>query len=152
MYLAQVGGRLTMKCIYRGSEYNITHPALTVTSSEVLGVYRGVAYRHQRVSADIHQPIYDLMYRGVAYRTGEFAGVPSSVSGQPEVTVSPQSPSKTVPAGFSLGLQRLSELEKVRAASLRKNLEERLEVAKAQGNQSLIQVLEGEARELSLTV
>ena len=139
-----------MTYIYRGIEYTHPRQTLTPTSSEVIGMYRGAPCRRQHFQVDIRQSVHKLMYRGVAYTTGAAASTPSPVEAQSsQAPINTQAPAAAQPAFISHRVQRFSALDQVHTASIRKNLEERLATAKAQGDQSLVQLLEVEARELS---
>ena len=144
-----------MKCSYRGSEYTPTHPTLKIKSTEVIGQYRGKACQRRHVSMEMRRPVHSLTYRGVAYTTGVSTAAASPSAVRPGPTVQPivdPSIAPTAAPVYSSRAHTLSELDKVHNAFLHKNLKERLAVAKAQGNQDLVKLLEVEARELSLPV
>ena len=141
-----------MKCIYRGIEYTTTRPVLTATSSEIIGMYRGAPCRRQHVEVDRRRPIHQLMYRGVPYTTGGAPSASRPVAAESSTTVGTPAPAAAATAFFQRSVRSFSELDQIHTASIRKNLEERIATAKAQGNQRLVQLLEVEARELSLTV
>ena len=141
-----------MKCTYRGIEYDITVPTLEVMSSEVIGKYRGASCKRQRFALDLHLPIHHLKYRGVDYTTGISTATPSPVLAESGAVERPIATATPASALWRRTQQRMSELDQVHNAFLHKSLKERLAIAKAQGNQALVQLLEVEARDLRLSV
>ena len=137
-----------MKLCYRGVEYDYTPPVLEVTESEALGHYRG---RPQRFSYVKHipfpQPEADLRYRGANYHTNR--------QGQVEAAPAAQE----VPKGSNFGpvfdsmatarRQLLQESARIHQDNIRRSLQHRIEVAQAQGDQSLIRQLQEEMHQLA---
>lgn len=139
-----------MRLTYRGVEYDHNPPSLEVSESEILGHYRG---RPQRFSYVRHvpfpQPVADLKYRGVAYRT--------SSNGHAEPVATPAKADRVVApalrASSSMAEARrqlLHEAANAHRESIQRALEHRLAVARAQGNESLIQQLEAERHQLAM--
>lgn len=140
-----------MRLTYRGVEYDHNPPSLEVSESEILGHYRG---RPQRFSYVRHipfpQPAADLRYRGAAYRTtssGQIESVPTAArADRPAVSASNRAASSMAEARRQL----LREAANAHRESIQRALEHRLAVAKAQGNESLIQQLEAERHQLAM--
>lgn len=133
-----------MKLSYRGASYEYNPPTLEVTEGEVMGRYRGAAWRcHTVKEMPYAQPRLDLSYRGVPYTTGDVARdrAPRRVGAAGLSMVSAQVPT---------ALPVLREVSRIHRANLQRNLQHRLEVAKAQGNTYLIDLLEAESRQLAL--
>ncbi len=130
-----------MKLSYRGVEYNYQPVSIEVTEPELIGQYRGRScYRTHLASMPVPQPSHLLKYRGVAYRSGvvadQAAAMPEPVSVTP-VTV-PASPA----AAFRY--RGISAVDQVHNTFIRRTLEHRLAVARRQGDQNLVQLLEME--------
>lgn len=144
-----------MKLSYRGVSYEQDAPTIEVTEGEIVGKYRGqdcqVRYpRHIPVPGTVT----NLKYRGTAYCTGRALEV--------------ETPKKTIQlTADRAALNRLldtddqwfidkshnknlDEVAKIHHDNIRRSLEHRLQVAKANGNQSLISQLEAESKQLTL--
>ena len=147
-----------MKYSYRGVKYNHVSPSLEVTETEIIGHYRGTPCRRRHfATTDLNQPTHSMKYRGVEYGSK----VNTEVLNERIQAISPKVPD-VVPKSLSarsyikytmpsnrLGAQDASELEKVHNTFIRQTLERRLGVAKRNGNQSLIQMLEQEQHQLN---
>ena len=158
-----------MKLTYRGIEYDYNPPMLEMAESEITGCYRGQRTHYTYVRhVPIPQPVSRLTYRGVAYETTRHGqvqqldnaaisqvGTYSSTQGadQPAVrpTVRQSTPltslrSKLTGASPAAQARRdlLEESSRQHKQSIARSLQHRIEVAKAQGNQSLVQQLESE--------
>lgn len=130
----------TFKLTYRGVSYDGEPPTLDMVESSVGGRYRGHTWRWRyprHVPAP--QPICELQYRGVHYYSDRpletSARVPERVTSTPKVC-------RAV----------VSEVAKTHRANLWKNLERRLQVAKAKGDKTLIEMLENESKQLGCFV
>lgn len=129
-----------MNLCYRGATYRATATALTPNHLEVIGRYRGQVCRRSHFDVAVSHPKITLKYRGVSYMPGiSMATRPVGLEG---VTMQP---SDVLPV-FSEHIQ--SELERVHSLSIQKNLERRLNIARDQGDQDLIQLLEAEQQQL----
>ncbi len=145
-----------MKLTYRGIDYDYTPPVLEVTESEIVCRYRGhtAPYTYVR-HVPIPQPTERLTYRGVAYQTTRQGGT-QQVSQQPATR--PVVPSESMLTGLHRKLAGTSPVAQARQELLKassrlhkenitRSLQHRIEVAKAQGNESLLQQLESEAQQ-----
>ena len=56
-----------MELKYRSISYQAFPPCIQATSSEKMGVYRGISYRPKSTKALMYQPAEELIYRGVRY-------------------------------------------------------------------------------------
>jgi hypothetical protein len=132
-----------MKLTYRGVEYTRTPYNLEVTEGEVAGKYRGRDWRYHcpRHMVDL-QPKANLQYRGIPYKTCRV--VDESI---PEVEVHRKQLHRTF--GQTQPRSVVDEAAKIHLDNMRRNLERRLQVAKASGNNSLVQMLEKESKDLA---
>ena len=132
-----------MKLTYRGVNYEGT-PALEVTEGEIGGTYRGQQWKSRYVRhIPEPTPVHNLRYRGIAYRTGQpTAAIPKTVE-QPTAVRWHQ----TVLTGNKREV--LDELTSNHMKNICRSLEHRLAVAKAKGDDNLIQLLEAESKQLA---
>lgn len=135
-----------MRLSYRGVNYEKEQPTLEMNEGEIGGKYRGRDwnYRYPRHIPQL-QPKYYRQYRGIAYSTLPIPAEGEIISPQWNATgvycpVPVQKPEAVVTSEFS----------KTHLDNIRRNLERRLQVAKANGNESLIDLLEKEFRQLAL--
>lgn len=136
-----------MKLCYRGIHHNHQSLSLEVQESEIVeGTYRGQRY-HDRFPRHIptlkEKPI--LKYRGVSYQHCPVIQTEASLSNQlAAIAKRCQNPSKhptaTRPQRELAHTQHLN--------NIRQNLERRLQVAKANGDEQLISLLEAESQQL----
>ncbi|HEY9763334.1 MAG TPA: DUF4278 domain-containing protein [Trichocoleus sp.] len=140
-----------MKLTYRGVEYDHNPPSLEMSESEILGKYRGRSHRFSYVRhIPFPQPVADLQYRGVSYRTTS-KGQIESVSGQAQGTESEVSLSaRAANSMVAARRQLLKEAAIAHRESIQRTLEHRLAVARAQGNEPLVQQLEDEMHQLAV--
>lgn len=130
-----------MKLSYRGASYEYNQPTLEMSEGEILGRYRGAAWRCQTLKEmPISQPSPTLKYRGVAYTPNQTSGVRPAPVAQTELARC-RVPGTTGPA--------FKEVSRLHRANLERNLERRLQVAKQQGNQFLVDLLEAERSQLA---
>jgi hypothetical protein len=138
-----------MKLCYRGVEYDRCPPVLEVTESEILGRYRGRPLHFSYVRhIPFPQPVADLKFRGVAYHT--------NAQGQIE-PLAPASEVGTVRKPWSNSFnsmaqarrQLLKESTRVHQENIRRSLERRMEVARAQGDEGLVRQLEEEMHQFA---
>lgn len=130
-----------MKLLYRGNSYEQAEKScLEVREGEIVGKYRGHNWCHKLPKhIPQHQPKMYLQYRGVAYSTAQNATVSAEV---PKCSCTP------LENKYSKLVSR--NTEEIHLEHLRRNLERRLEVAKANNNYDLIEMLEKECRQLKL--
>lgn len=137
-----------MKLCYRGVEYDYTPPVLEVSESESLGRYRGRSLRFAYVKhVPFPQPEAELGFRGANYRTNRHGRVEPITSSQGNVQGS-----KFMPVFDSMAAARrqlLEESARVHQSNIRRSLQHRLEVAEAQGDDTLIRQLEDEMHQLA---
>lgn len=133
-----------MNLSYRGIKYRFAPFTAVATTSEVIGRYRGRPCRRSHFDISVAHPRVTLKYRGVAYMPG-FGGQIADRSVE-----SVARDAKMAPVNIITDRHRAqSELEKVHNLSIQKNLERRLSVARAQGNQNLIHILENEQKQFA---
>jgi len=142
-----------MKLAYRGVEYDHNPPMLEVTASEINCQYRGrtAAYTYVR-HVPIPQPAQQLCYRGVPYQTTRHGEIQQLAAGtvrsDGKLASLRNKLSATSPAA-SARRQLLKESSHLHQDSISRSLQHRIEVAKAQGNQSLLAQLEAELRQIA---
>ncbi|PZD73097.1 hypothetical protein C1752_02898 [Acaryochloris thomasi RCC1774] len=133
-----------MNLSYRGVKYRFTPFTAVATTSEVIGRYRGRTCRRSHFDIAASHPRVTLKYRGVAY----MPGLGGQIASRSVESVARDA--SMVPVAVLTDRHRVqSELEKVHNLSIQKNLERRLSVARTQGNQNLIHVLENEQKQLA---
>lgn len=131
-----------MKLSYRAAHYDYNPPTLEVSEGEILGKYRGAAWRcHTLQAVPVPQSSMTLKYRGAFYAPNEPADLyPAGVAQRV------QRASKPSPVPNSLPV--LKELAQVHRSNLQRNLERRLDAAKQRGDQTLVAILEKERNQL----
>lgn len=143
-----------MKLTYRGVSYDYNPAMLEVTESEIALRYRGQsnAYTYVR-HVPIPQAAERLTYRGVAYQTTRRGQVIPADGVQKPATQSVGIGIKLASLrdkllGTSPAAQARRELLQVSSQlhkeSIMRSLQHRIEVAKTQGNDMLVQQLESE--------
>ncbi|TFI54314.1 DUF4278 domain-containing protein [Mastigocladus laminosus UU774] len=128
-----------MKLTYRGVDYE-SHPlAVETIPGEISGKYRGQQWRrHYPRHIPTPQPVAELKYRGVAYCVGDPLDIEAmKLRRQPQAIATANTTQKTG-----------QELANTHLAHIRSNLEYRLQVARQKGDQTLIRLLEDEARQI----
>lgn len=141
-----------MKLTYRGVDYDYNPPVLEATESEALCQYRGQATAVRYVQhVPIPQPAEQLTYRGIAYQTTrqgqllQLAQQPAEVKKATVFEKLRKLSSDTAAARARREL--LSEASAAHKQSISRSLQHRIEVAKAEGNESLLRQLESEVRQ-----
>jgi hypothetical protein len=130
-----------MKLTYRGIDYDYTQPTLEVTEGEILGRYRGAAWRCQTVQElPIPRPNAMLNYRGASYLSNPTAGI------QPVQMAHTIATRRPIPCTTGPLRQEVSRLHQ---ANVKRSLEHRLQVAQQQGDRRLIDLLEAERGQLA---
>ncbi len=148
-----------MKLTYRGIEYDYNPPMLEVMESEVTCQYRGAhaAYTYVR-HVPIPQSAERLSYRGVAYQTTRQGQIQQLGSAAQPVNADAVAGVDAKLAAWGNKLKGTSPAAQARREllqsasdqhqqSIARVLQHRIEVAKAQGNQTLVQQLESEMRQ-----
>ena len=148
-----------MKLTYRGIEYDYNPPMLEVTASDITCKYRGHsrAYTYVR-HVPIPQPAERLTYRGVAYQTtrqGQIQPVVATGTGASQAAASHPKLNlanlRSKLTGTSPAAQArrelLNEASELHKGNIARSLAHRMEVAKAEGNERLLQQLEAEMRQ-----
>jgi hypothetical protein len=133
-----------MKLTYRGVSYERKASILEVCEGEIGGVYRGQEW-HECYPRHIPQlkPKLLRQYRGVAYST---LPIPDSVSIEHS-----ESMGKVCPVSAKkLAKVYLDETSQTHLDNIRRSLERRLEVAKTNGDDYLVNMLEQESKQLAL--
>jgi len=129
-----------MKLTYRGIQYETEPATLEIREGEIGGTYRGVPWRfHHLRHIPEPPPVHNLAWRGVSYHTGK------PQLAQPSAT--PQPVGATLSPTWLIHKDRQKILDKAMKAhlsSIRRSLEHRMQVAKATGDEKLLQLLEEE--------
>lgn len=140
-----------MKLTYRGIEYDYNPPLLELTESKIACQYRGHAARYTYVRhVPIPQPAERLTYRGVAYQTTRQGQIQQITEpARQETTTLSGLRSKRVGMSPAAQARRelLQESSQHHKENIARSLQHRIEVAKAQGNDALLQQLESEMRQ-----
>jgi len=134
-----------MKLSYRGVPYKSEESQLEINEGEIGGKYRGQNWRYHypRHIPQIKPKIY-MQYRGVAYSTCPIPKTQVTSQQNPEIT------GKTCPLPIKKSCNKQEDAAKIHWDNIRRNLERRLEVAKANGDEHLIKMLEKESKQLCL--
>jgi hypothetical protein len=142
-----------MKLIYRGVTYDYNpapsraHNAGRPSRSTPAQVPYTLIYRGQTYSIDpnarsTEAPMpaeYDLLYRGTAYQVRRDAEG-TTMTARPAGLASGESVPATMPRRY---------VAKVHQANLLKNLQHRIQVAQARGDEQLMRLLESELRQIN---
>lgn len=130
-----------MQLSYRGHSYNQDAPAVDMVDSGMTGSYRGRTYaltypRHIPVA----QPTHNLVYRGAAYTTTTTGGIQS--------TARPKPAAQPIPAGvIRMPYTLQGTYDSVHRLNIQRRLQQRIEAAKARGDQKLLMLLEREMQQ-----
>ncbi|ACK73659.1 conserved hypothetical protein [Gloeothece citriformis PCC 7424] len=135
-----------MKLTYRGVSYEHQPETIEYEKGEIAGHYRGQDwyYRYPRHIPQL-RPKLHRQYRGVTYstRTVPFA---QSMQAEESTTVENSCPVlRAKPRTIAV-----DETSQVHLDNIRRNLNRRLKVAKANGDDELIKLLEQESKQLAL--
>lgn len=139
-----------MKLCYRGNEYDHNPAQLEVTESDILCQYRGRSLHYSYVShIPFPQPVANLKYRGASYRTNSMGQV--EATGQPTESIFAKLSSQALKVNSMADARRalLQEAARTHHENIHRSLMHRLEVAKAQGNDSLVHQLEDEMHQMA---
>ena len=137
-----------MRLTYRGVSYDREPLSLEVTEGEIGGQYRGQAWRqhYPRHIPNLKTKPKILQYRGVIYQTQ------TTVVPGPRIACHIETLHRPGTGGTQLKpipQERIEQAQQVHLENLRRNLERRLQVAKAKGNETLVRQLEDESRQLA---
>jgi hypothetical protein len=139
-----------MKLMYRGVEYDHNPVAVESTLSPLQGCYRGAKYQIPLLSQNSIVPTAKILqYRGVTYSTNPaLKPVPQAApAAQPTAGRSRATQPATASLAASLRLQLPAESAQAHKASILKNIERRIEVARSKGDNALLSALEAEWRQ-----
>ena len=133
-----------MKLIYRGIEYEYAPETVEVTTEGVCGKYRGAEWKcHYSKHIPVTHHAAELKYRGASY----YSGNPQEVEELKQRKKLDFIFAKNNQIFFSN--QPNNELARIHLANLQRSVQRRLEVAKQNGDEKLINELEKEANQLS---
>lgn len=138
-----------MKLTYRGVKYDYNPPSLEVTESEILGTYRGRPAHFSYVRhVPFPQPVGQYQFRGSQYQVNA-QGERQPVVGQsayampmPKRTPANQSPT------MAARRQLVHEAALIHRDNIQRSIERRINVAREQGNNRLVELLEQEKHQL----
>ncbi|PSN19479.1 hypothetical protein C7271_07130 [filamentous cyanobacterium CCP5] len=138
-----------MKLCYRGVQYDYNPPSLEVTEGEILGNYRGRPVNFSYVRhVPFPQPVGRFQYRGSQYQTNTqgqrepIAGQSAYVMAMPKRTQANASPT------MAARRQLVQEAARAHRENIRRSIEQRLTVAREQGNNRLVELLEQEKHQV----
>lgn len=135
-----------MDLCYRGVHYQRQPLSLEVSESEMTGTFRGQEY-HLRYPR--HIPTLKakppLQYRGVAYQYCPMIQTESTLQAQLAAIAKSCQPSYAESTANEARITAQTHLY-----NMRRNLEYRLQVARARGDEQLISLLEKESQQLAL--
>jgi hypothetical protein len=144
-----------MRLCYRGVEYDYVPSTVRVSEGEVLGQYRGLAWREHVVqSLSVSQPSFYLKYRGIPYWSNQVSDTGQAVEpqvalAQPVFTQTMGPETYGTPTRSAQERQRLAEMARVHQQNLRQRLNYRLERAKQRGDEALVHLLEAEQQQIA---
>ena len=131
-----------MRLSYRGVNYEYTVPTLEVTEGEILGKYRGTGWHcHTLNETPVPRANMELSYRGVHYETNPAAGACGNLAFRSE-------PLATRASVSSRSVAVRKQIDDVHRTNLKRNLDRRLQAAKARGDEQLVSLLEAESKQL----
>jgi hypothetical protein len=137
-----------MRLTYRGINYEPEAIPFETTEGEVAGKYRGQPWRYHypRHIPELPLKLW-LQYRGVHHSKRPVVQSPHLAEMLiPAVTPHAEFPS---PPHFTTQKEE-TEAEQAHLESIRRSLERRISVAKAQGNEQLVSMLEQEYQDLAI--
>lgn len=140
-----------MKLSYRGLNYNDDPPTIDMME-EAGGLYRGCQWqiRYPR-HVPIAQPSHSLKYRGVPYlsHTKTESPVADSTAANPPSAVTSIKKTGGVSNRKLEKAMMMQEVEKIHRANICRNLERRMNIAQAKGDQKLMNLLQQECQDLA---
>lgn len=135
-----------MKLFYRGNQYNTETALLEVKESDVTGTYRGNQWSGKLPKHISHiniKPKLGLQYRGVTYNTCYNRNIKPYFQEKAEAIANLE---KLIP--LQITEQNLGQIH---IKNLRQNLERRIKIAQENENYHLLEMLEKECKQLSLS-
>ncbi len=139
-----------MKLCYRGVEYDYNPPSLDVHESELTGCYRGRPIHFTYAShVPVPQPVATMTYRGVGYATTPQGKVVSPLAeqlGRQPVFQAVQSTDNSVLKARRYLLKDAAAAHRI---NMQRSIEHRIQVARSQGNNDLLEQLEAELHQLA---
>ncbi|MBE9139500.1 DUF4278 domain-containing protein [Nodosilinea sp. LEGE 07088] len=138
-----------MKLCYRGVDYTYNAPSLEVRDSELTGCYRGRSLNFKYLShVPVPQPIASYTYRGVGYSTNA-QGQVEPLAAVPERQPVFQAGRVAVKTGLRARRHLLQEAAEAHRINIQQSIQHRIDVARSQGNEQLLQQLEDELHQLA---
>lgn len=135
-----------MKLSYRGVSYEKDSSILDIIEGDIGGKYRGNDWKyHYPRHIPQQQPKLYRQYRGVSYSTRPLTSGESPPMADTSTTATSCAVSLKYPRKIVTNYASQTHLD-----NIRRNLERRLQVAKAKGDESLIELLEQESQQLTL--
>ncbi len=149
-----------MRLTYRGASYEYNTSPLEVRESDIFRAQQEA----QRRCRTLQENRFPLIYRGSRYTTDQVANALSTPATRTSQTLIYRGVKYVRHADGTTQLAAadrcemiphttlgaLREISRVHEANLRRNLERRLQAAKARGDQNLITLLEAESQQLAL--
>jgi len=134
-----------MRLSYRGVQYDHESIPVDLVDRGISGQYRGqsFAFTYPR-HIPVPQATVRLQYRGLAYQSTATGGVAPVGAAHPELA--PGEQAVAVPLSLKSRVRQVqaSEITKVHLESIRQRLQHRIDVAKANGDATLLNELEKE--------
>ncbi len=134
-----------MKFSHRGANYNDALSMLEVTEREIGNMSRGQKREFTYVRHIPEPlPLRNRQFRSVTYCTAQPTAAESTLTAPRVITVSDRT---------SLSCKKrelLDELMNSHLKNIQRSLEHRLQVARAKGDQKLVQLLEAESKQMAL--
>jgi hypothetical protein len=137
-----------MKLCYRGTSYENKPSNLEIREGEIGGKYRGQDWKiHYPRHIPQLQPQPSRQYRGITYS--------NSSNPIPKIQSPPIIKSESMGVSCAVPIRKktaivINQTQQIHLENIRRRLESRLQVAKANGDEDLIYILEQEYRELAL--
>jgi Domain of unknown function (DUF4278) len=128
-----------MKLTYRGISYEQPTSILRWSNGPVIGQYRGVPVRTQKVDRIPPQTPRQLNYRGLAYRVDRLGQI---VNEQPGLIAAAAQPAIAERSPFLNAAQ-------THHSTMLASLERRIEIARVKGDQQLLTLLEAERQQMA---
>jgi hypothetical protein len=134
-----------MQLSYRGIPYQKTSLILEMTEGEIGGKYRGreFTYKYPKHIPQI-KPQLDLQYFGVAY-----SKIATPIE-KPELVVN-HATHNICPVSIRKQIKINDNFTQIHLENIKSNLERRIQVAKAKGDESLVNLLEQEQLHLEFS-
>ncbi len=123
-----------MQLTYRGVNYQVNDNRIAVVESGATGRYRGAQWVGHKAATPVPQPNHTLCWRGVLYQT----------NGEPVVAAAAASTATNANKPPILPRRSRDPIAEIHRHAILKSLEHRLNVARSQGNQDLVNLLEEE--------